>query len=460
LSEVAPALQRSGRNGEARAAAKTLLARPAVFGSLIPIVTVLNAVVGMLLPQMMEPRTFGEYSLVVTLFNYGLIFDLGVSQIIDRRIPAYLGAGQAGRALSIGDRLLWVRLSIGVITFAVTSLALTTLATENRLPFSLSAGLFAAFAGLADMVALGPVCIHRARSERRDYAIRVAILLSGLVFARLGGLIAGGLVGCFAALSVWYTCCALSFHWHMPLKVAERPKAQEVISLITQGIPFFATAFIWAFYVTGNRWIASFLIPSDQFGLFAFSANIFSLLVGAAGGFSAFYYPKMAERIAQSNPYAVSGLLTRDLCGLTGAMAGMTAIGIGLAGILTRTIYPHYLQGVETARVILVAVPPMVLASWLMPLSLSTGKRPLVDGLVIYPFASVILAIAIYLLYRQFGDEGAAWASTISALPLVGMQLLVLYHARIFRMRDALILSAAAFGGCVALGLLAWRTGF
>jgi hypothetical protein len=72
LSEVAPALQRSGRNGEARAPAKTLLARPAVFGSLIPIVTVLNAVVGMLLPQMMEPRTFAEYSLVVTLFNYGL----------------------------------------------------------------------------------------------------------------------------------------------------------------------------------------------------------------------------------------------------------------------------------------------------------------------------------------------------------------------------------------------------
>jgi hypothetical protein len=58
----------------------------------------LNAAVGMVLPKMMEPRVFGEYSLVITLLNYGLIFDLGGSQVIDRRVLAYLGTGRADLA--------------------------------------------------------------------------------------------------------------------------------------------------------------------------------------------------------------------------------------------------------------------------------------------------------------------------------------------------------------------------
>jgi O-antigen/teichoic acid export membrane protein len=451
---------RTFEGSEIRPSPKGFLSRPLVFGSLIPVVTLLNAVVGMVLPQMMQPREFGEYSLVVTLFNYGLIFDLGISQVIDRRIPAYLGSGQANMAREIGDRLLWLRLAVGIGAFVLTGLGLMLLALEHMLPFSLAAGMFAALAGLADMVALGPVCIYRARTLRRDYAIRIAILLSGLIFARLGGLMAGGLVGCFAAMAVWYVACAFLFHRHMPLRAADRPRISEGMSLIAYGIPFFATAFIWAFYVTGNRWIASFLIEPDQFGQFAFSANVFSLLVGAAGGFSAFYYPKMAERIAGSARYAVSGVITRDLAALNVVTTCIMAVAIALAGFLIHLIYPQYFVGVGTARIILMAVPSMILASWLMPISLSAGHKPLVDGLVIYPLATVILGAAIVFLYRAYGDEGAALASTVSALPLIAMQLMVLRHARILKSRDCLILFATSLIGCVALGLLVWRIGY
>jgi O-antigen/teichoic acid export membrane protein len=454
LSDIMPILEAGSVRNPLRSSYKALLSKPAAFGSLIPIVTVLNAVVGMWLPKFMEPRLFGEYSLIVTLFSYGLIFDLGVSQVIDRRIPAYLGSAQGDMARKIGDRLLWVRLGVGVIALASVALVLTTLAIEERLPFSLIAGLLAALAGLADMIALGPVCIYRARSERRDYAVRIAILLSGLIFARVGGVVAGGLIGCFAALSFWYIGCAIWFHQYMPLKSGERPGFREAASLIAFGTPFFVTAFLWAFYVTGNRWFASFLIPDDQFGQFAFSANIFSLLVGAAGGFSAFYYPKMAERIANTHAYAVSSMLNADLRALLIITFCVTGVGITLAGFLIHMIYPLYADGIGTARIILIAVPPMVLASWLMPVSQSAGKWPLVDGLLIYPLATGILGCAIFVLYSHFGEAGAAWASTVSALPLVGMQLLVLCHAKILRVCHAISLFGISLGGCVALGLL------
>ena len=459
MSETAPAIAPGNVNGQPQPLRKSILSKPAVFGSLIPIVTLLNAIVGMLLPQMMEPRVFGEYSLVVTLFNYGLIFDFGMSQMIDRRIPAHIGSGRSDLAQSIGEKLLWVRLGVGVMTFGLTAAVLAVLAVDHALPFGLSAGLFAALAGLADMIALGPVCIYRARSERREYAILIATLLFGLIVARLGGLILGGLTGCFAALAVWYVTCAVLIHRRMPLQLAARPGAAEALSLIKAGLPFFATSFIWAFYVTGNRWIASFLIEPDQFGQFAFSANIFSLLVGAAGGFSAFYYPKIAERIAGSGVYAVSSKLTKDLSLLTAAVSVIMGIGILLAGLLITLIYPRYLPSVETARIILVAIPPVVLASWLMPVSMSSGNRPLIDGLITFPVATLILGAAIVFLYQHFGEAGAAWGSTASAIPLIGMQLTILHHAKILRGRDALILFAVNLGTCLTLGFFAWALG-
>lgn len=436
-----------------------LLSRPAVFGTLIPAVTLLNAVVGMLLPQMMEPREFGTYSLVVTLFSYGLIFDFGVSQLIDRWVPAQLAANETSRARQTGEMLLWLRLAIAISVFVITGLVLLVLAQRGELPFGLGAGMLAALAGLADMVALGPVCIYRSRSERRNYALMIFILLSGLVIARLGGLLAGGITGCFAALAAWYVVCAILFQRTIPMSLAARPSARKALSLIGYGMPFFATSFIWAFYVTANRWVASFLLDGHEFGQFAFSANIFSLLVGALGGFSAFYYPKIAGRIANSPSFTQSATLTRDLSRLVGAVAVVMAVGIILSGVLVRLIYPSYLPSVPAARIVLVAVPPMVLASWLMPVSQSSSVRPWIDGVCIFPAALLLLVGAIIVLDRSFGVEGIAWASTVSALPLVAVQLVALHHTKIIRAGDALILFALSAVACIALGALIWGIG-
>jgi O-antigen/teichoic acid export membrane protein len=457
MNEAEPAFEANNLNSPMRSSPKRLLSNPAVFGSLIPLLALLNAVVGMLLPKLMEPRVFGEYALVITLFSYGLIFDLGASQVMDRRILEYLGTGRTDLARRIGDQLLWMRLGIAVAAFLLIGLVLATLAMTKLLPFSLGAGLLATLAGLAYMVALGPVCIYRARSQRRNYAIGDAVLSSGLVIARLGGLIVAGLTGCLAALAAWYVTGAFLFHRNMPLKASERPSVRVALSLIGSGIPFFATAFIWSFYITGNRWIASFLIAPDQFGLFAFSANIFSLMVGSVGSLSPFYYPKIVERIHGAARYALSGTIARDLCGLVGVIMCVMGGGILLAGFLIDVIYPQYHEGIATARIILVAVPSMALAAWLLPLSQIAGNRPLIDGLAIYPLATVILGITIHILYHKFGDNGAAWASTISALPLNAMQLAMLRHVRILKTRDALAIFAASVTACVVLGLFAWR---
>ncbi len=139
-----------------------------MFGSLIPVVILHNALVGMLLPTLMAPRACGEYSLVVALFQYGLIFDLGASQLADRWIPPLLAKGRPEEAEAVGQRLLWLRFYVGAAAYAVAALVLVAMAAFEKLPFGLTAGLLSVLDGILYMVSMGPLCVWRACSARRN----------------------------------------------------------------------------------------------------------------------------------------------------------------------------------------------------------------------------------------------------------------------------------------------------
>jgi O-antigen/teichoic acid export membrane protein len=420
-----------------------LFSNPILYGAFIPTVTLLNALVGILLPALMTPSVFGEYSLASTIFQYGLIFDCGTGQLSDRWIPAAIAREEYREAERLGQNLLWVRFYIGFIVFSLVAATLSALAFEHALPFSLTVGMLSALAGTLYMVSLGPGFIYRARSARRNYAFAIGTLSLGLVIARPAGMLAGGLTGSFLALALWYLVFVFFFHWRMPARLAFRPAPRTAFLLMLRGLPFFATSFVWAFYVTANRWFASRLMDAQLFGHFAFSANIYSLLIGAVGGLSAFYYPKIVGRIASEPAYALSGRLLSDLIRLTLAIGVTMAVGIVLAPTLIALIYPSYISSVASARVLLTAVPAMVLISWILPISLSSGRRPWIDGLLAYPAATLILYIAIRILSPMFGDIGTAAASIASALPLLLGLLAQLINARILRPADACLIFAA-----------------
>ncbi|HLN22992.1 MAG TPA: hypothetical protein VK558_03305 [Patescibacteria group bacterium] len=433
-----------------------MLSQPLVYGSLIPAVMALNAVAGLILPMLMSPEVFGEYALVVTLFQYGLIFDLGASQLADRFVPQLLGQSRADDAEALGQRLLWFRLWVAVSSLAVSVGLLSLLALGGRLPFGFAVGVLSAISGLAYMVALGPACLFRARSARRNYALSVSALSFGLVAARLGGMAAGGLIGCFAALALWYLGFAALFHWKQPLVRALRPSFGAVLALAGRGLPLFLTSFAWAFYLTINRWVASTVAPAGEFGNFAFGTNILTLLVGSIGGFSAFYYPHFLEKIARHGAHSGSKTLAMTCGKLVAATALLVAGGIGMADLGVRWVYPAFTGAIPAARILLVATPALALASWLMPISLSAGRRPWIDGVFIYPVAMGVLAFAIPPLYAHFGIDGAAAASAVSGVTLIAMQLCMLVGERVLRLRAALALLATTAAATAAIGGLAW----
>jgi hypothetical protein len=161
-------------------------------------------------------------------------------------------------------------------------------------------------------------------------------------------------------------------------------------------------------------------------------------------------------RIASEPAYALSGRLLSDLVRLTFAVGVIMAVGVVLSPLLISLIYPSYISSVASARVLMAAVPAMVLVSWILPISLSSGKRPWIDGVIAYPAATLVLYIAVRILFPKFGELGTAASSIVSALPLIVALLGQLVHGRILRSIDACLIFGAMVAVTGSLSVLVW----
>ena len=413
---------------------------PLAFYAAMPALSALNAGVGLLLPLLLEPVEFGRYAVVVTLFQYGLIFDIGLSQLTDRRVPLLLASSQHEALAHFRNHVLWTRLYLAGVLLAAGAaafLAVREWAMHGGADFPAGAGFLSLAAGVFFMVVLGLGSFLRATSDRRAFGrINIAVMLI-LAVARPAGILLGGIVGCFALLGAAYAALAVRVQAAMPLSLASRPALADAGRLLLQGFPLFLTSFVWAFYMTANRWVVSGLASSLDVGHFAFGSNVVTLIVGAIGGLAQFYYPRIVTRCAAEGPFAVSARIRRDFCIMAIAMGVPTVVGILAGPALIAAFYPRFMASAAVVQVLLLAVPSLVVASWLMPVALSTASRPWVEGLVVYPVALAILLAVTRIGFGLDGIHGAAFGLVASAAPLLVLQLWTLRLARLLTSGDA-----------------------
>jgi len=425
-----------------------------LFYATMPALSALNAGVGLLLPMLLAPVAFGHYALVVTLFQYGLVFDFGLSQLTDRLVPKMLAAGDASALRRFRQGVLWTRLYIAV--FLLVGGAVAAVAMHYRTSgFPAGAAWLSLAAGVGFMVVLGPGSFYRAASERAAFGrINIAAMLI-LAIARPVGLVLGGITGVFAMLGVAYAVLAGWVQAGMPVVWSARPAPRAAFALIRQGLPLFLTSFVWAFYLTANRWVVSGLVAGSpagdlELGHFAFGSNVVTLIIGAVGALAQFYYPRIVTRCASGGAYAVSSVIRRDFCLLGLTMGMITLVGMVAGPPLIGVLYPKFLASVPVVLLLMLAVPSLVVAAWLMPLSLSTAERPWREGLVVYPTALLIQLAVTRAGYELNGITGAALGLVASALPLLMLQLWVLHRACLLRWRDA----ASILAVCAAVTMV------
>ena len=399
------------------------LVHPASFGLFTTVLTVAGAGTSLLAPLLLDPAAFGAFALVSTLFQVLAACDLGMSQLADRRMVN--NASEPSAQASGQDDILALRWLVAlVIAGVVAPLAVVAAWWTHALP-PVATGC-AIIAAAAFMANNGLVSLYRSNGQPQAF-IRMALLMQfGMTLPRLGGLMIGGVSGCFAALAVWYFGLAAVVMRPRPLRGA------RLLETLQAGLPLFAFNGLWLAYLAAGRWISWSLSASEtEFGLLAFGSSFVLIGTGLIANISQMRYPQILQAASQSLPRA-SRMMARDLMVLSLMVAMITGVAIAYADPLLERFFPRYYPALAACLAVSLSGLPLALVGWTLPLTMSLSRHILRDAAMLFGPALLSLAPMMALGQQLDGIEGQAWALVANAALLAGIQLVLLQRIGVF----------------------------
>lgn len=380
--------------------------RPATYAIGAGILSVLGAATTLLAPRLLDPAAFGVFALLTSLFLYAGKTDLGLSQLADREI-AVREMDLTESAIAI-MRLLWITTLTVILVGASAGYF-----GAGWMEASPTATVLAITGGALAMVANGPATIHRAASHVRQFTVIALTLQAGLTFPRLLGLIYGGVTGCFTALAIWYGILSIILAkpglYIGPRRIRAR-KILDVVSVLRAGIPLFAFNALWLFYLTSNRWFATFVNSSVELGLFALGTSLSFVGLSIIATVAQVRYPRLLSQMRSSGPHGASALLEREILIVTSTLALVGLIAIYTTPHIVPIAFPGYEAAIQSVVALAAGTVSLGALAWTMPMAIVLSRNPGTDATWLFIPALVILASSIFVGHRLGGITGQSWA--------------------------------------------------
>lgn len=413
--------------------------RPAAYALGSPILSILGAGTMVAAPWLLAPSAFGAFSLLSSLQQFAGRTDLGLSQLADRDLAG--GGSDPDRARAI-LRARWILGAVGLVTI-MPAAVLWAWASGRLSPLDTALALFA---GIAGMVAVGPVTIHRAQGQIREFTALSLFLQAGMTAPRLGGLLLGGVTGCFAAMTAWLAMGAVLAPPARPLGVVS-----PVLPLVRAALPMFAFSWLWFSYLLANRWLSSLLSEPTEFGLFAFGANLYFTALGILASVAQLRYPAVlaGARLAAC-PRRRAGI-AREAIFLALALGATVACLIPCVVPVVDWAFPRYQGGEVAAAILGIACVPVGIAAWYMPVAVALTRSPVAEAARTLGPAFAMLGIGMALGDAWAGIDGQAWGCVVSGLTLLAGLVATLRRLGILDGAGGLRLMAVTSVACLFL---------
>ena len=415
--------------------------RTYAFGVLV--VTGLSVATSMLAPRFLGPAAFGTFTLLTSLFQYATKTDLGLSQLADRKL-AVSGAAEADGAANI----LRSRLTVGSTVLGVAvPVAMSIAWVTGKLPAPDAA--LAIAAGGAFMIANGPVTVFRAKSKVWEFTAAALLLNIGLTAPRLAGLVFGGVTGCFIALALWYGVLAALLSRSIP----RTTNAAPTLPMVRLALPLFAFNALWELYLSGNRWISAGLSSAEDFGLFAFGANLALTGIGMLATIAQVRYPRILAQIGKQPPAAGSKLVEREALFLCLLLSVGVAMAIIVTGPMIYLVFPRFERAAPVTMALAISCVPLGVVAAIIPLVISLSPRPWAHAIALFAPAFIILIGGMVAGNRMAGIAGQGLACTAAGLALIIGVAALMRRLGILQGQAAL---RVIFFQAVAIVALAW----
>jgi O-antigen/teichoic acid export membrane protein len=410
---------------------------PITFTICSPLFTVLGAATTIAAPIILDPVSFGQFALLISIYQYVLNFDFGLDRLSDRLLT------HKGIDISaVMNELLMARFSVAAGIAVVGTIA----------GYFGSLTAIAVFSGLFVMISTGPIAVYRARSQIAAFTLSTLGTQFGMSIPRLAGLLADGVRGCVVALAIWYGMAAVILY--APFFRDLRPiRTRRLCSLFAESTPLFVLSSAWLLYVMASRWFSWLISSPTEAGLFAFGANLALTGIALVGAVSQTYYPK---HLSNRNDRALS----RELIILLVAATGGCLLADLFCRFLIGAIFPRFASADACTVVILFSGIPLAISSWLIPLVIARSTHPLGEAFFLFGTSIACLYGLMKIANAYAGIEGQAWACVPPAMLLLGLQLRIVTHKNMLDSRIAMRLwgaSVVAQGLCAAIWYLTFH---
>lgn len=421
------------------------LGRPAAYAIGSPVLSILGAGTMIAAPWLLTPAAFGAFSLLSSLQQLAGRTDFGLSQLADRDLSGDPGARTSDRAQAI-LRARWILGAAGILTVMPAAVLWAWMSGELS-PLDTALALFG---GIAAMVAAGPITVHRAQGRLREFTARSLMLQVGMTVPRLGGLLLGGITGCFGTLAVWYALGA----WLSPPERSRKP-AHPVLPLLRDALPMFAFSWLWLAYLLANRWLSSLLSSHEEFGLFAFGANLCFTALGILAAVAQVRYPAVVAGARLAACPSRVAAAEREACLLALALGATVGCLFPLIDPVVGWVFAQYRGGEAAAAILGISCVPVGVAAWYMPVVVALARSPIVEAARTLGPAFAALAIGMALGDAQAGIAGQAWGCVAGSLVLLAGQAAALSRLGVLSRAGALRLAGIVTLECLLLAGLA-----
>ncbi|MDD5129517.1 MAG: oligosaccharide flippase family protein [Candidatus Omnitrophica bacterium] len=357
-----------------------------------------------IIAKVLDPGTYGVFSLFTVILSYSLWCEFGILSGMDKIIPYLRGKSDYTELNNIRNAaftwFIFVYLFLIIVLFFVTFIP----------GFSFSKEINVGLRLLSVVIFLSVVqnfFLTIARAEKRFGTIGMtnavfavsSVLLLLLFFKAPLDRLHATLISFILAYAISLLFCMLrsEFNFKMNLSVSKLKK------IIHMGFPIVVIGISFTIFTSIDRWVIVKYLGKSQLGYYAFGMSIANFLFGLMAVFAYVSFPLVRERFAKEsdltkfNPYMHNTMLLMSYI-----IAFSSSILIATLPFVYKNIFYKYASGLESAYFLIIGIFFISMATIPGNFIVAINKQKVI--IFAQAIGIAVLLIADYLVVKLTGS--------------------------------------------------------
>ena len=357
------------------------------------------------------PVHFAAWNILQPILMYGSLIMLGVPNAMNRYVPVLMGAREKSQADDWVRFAFWFTVSACIIaSFFMMVLSLL----DQRLPFPSNYLLSMSLLFIGFNIYNFFLFVLKSRVQFRQMSFQLIFFAALWPPACIGFAWKWGIEGFIIAQFFVYGVVSFCIYRWSGVTLAGHIRFSLMRPAIVLGFPIMLAGLLYNLMLTVDRWIILQFLGVEAVGQYTVAILIQNTLTILPQVISQQFYPRMAESYGRSGSIHAlfKPVFMQSLMSLAVTLPVLVAVFLALPFAASRLL-PEYSAGIEPARLILIGIAFIPVASGVANFLNTIGKQ-----LYYLSVQAITLGVNVFLsilfIERGMGLKGVALAGSLS----------------------------------------------